>query len=73
MSNTPIAERLAAAAWFKSGYSAADNECVEVTYIEPWVGVRDSKAPSQGALTIGADTFALFISGVRAELGAIAR
>lgn len=69
MSNAPTTERLAAAAWFKSSYSAADNECVEVAHLEPWVGVRDAKAPGRGVLTIGADVFAAFINGMKADFG----
>ncbi|MFD4528081.1 DUF397 domain-containing protein [Streptomyces sp. NPDC058470] len=53
------------AGWFKSSYSAVDNECVEIANAQRWVGVRDSKAPGRGALTVGADAFAAFVGGVK--------
>lgn len=40
------------AAWFKSSYSAGRTECVEVAWLgEGKIGVRDSKNPTEPALT----------------------
>ncbi|MFF7941176.1 DUF397 domain-containing protein [Nocardia gamkensis] len=37
--------------WFKSSYSSADRDCVEVAFLrEGLVGVRDSKNPAGPAL-----------------------
>ncbi|MBF6191184.1 MULTISPECIES: DUF397 domain-containing protein [Nocardia] len=42
---------LSAANWFKSSYSSAEKDCVEVAFLrEGSVGVRDSKNPSGPAL-----------------------
>ncbi|MFG3614901.1 DUF397 domain-containing protein [Nocardia sp. NPDC047654] len=42
---------LSDATWFKSSYSSADRDCVEVAFLrEGSVGVRDSKNPAGPAL-----------------------
>lgn len=65
MNNTPGATQFAAAGWFKSSYSAANNECVEVAFARSRVGIRDSKAPGRGALVISPGTFAVFVCGMK--------
>ncbi|WP_039799445.1 DUF397 domain-containing protein [Nocardia araoensis] len=42
---------LSHASWFKSSYSSAEKDCVEVAFLrEGEVGVRDSKNPTGSAL-----------------------
>ncbi|WP_217242530.1 DUF397 domain-containing protein [Streptomyces sp. AC555_RSS877] len=50
--------------WFKSSYSAADNECVEVAHCLPRVGIRDSKASGQKGFTVSAAAFRLLVGGL---------
>jgi hypothetical protein len=59
---------LSDATWFKSSYSSADRDCVEVAFLrEGLVGVRDSKNPAGPAIVFKPsewDSFtALIISG----------
>ncbi|MFI9631746.1 DUF397 domain-containing protein [Nocardia sp. NPDC051929] len=55
-----------AAAWFKSSFSSADRDCVEVAFLrEGCVGVRDSKNPIGPALVFGPsewDSFTVWIA-----------
>ncbi|XIG80091.1 DUF397 domain-containing protein [Streptomyces sp. SGAir0957] len=53
-----------ATGWFKSSYSAADNECVEVVRVRAGVGVRDSKNPGGDVLVLSARSFSAFIDGL---------
>ncbi|MGA4849379.1 DUF397 domain-containing protein [Streptomyces sp. G5(2025)] len=66
MNEAPSDAQLAAASWFKSSYSAADNECVEVAHIQSWVGVRDSKDLHRDGMAITAAAFAAFVESVKA-------
>ncbi|WP_221360587.1 DUF397 domain-containing protein [Streptomyces beigongshangae] len=66
MNEASTAAQLAGADWFRSSYSAANNECVEMACARPWVGVRDSEEPGRGAFVVKADTFAVFIDGLKA-------
>ncbi|MFF8790303.1 DUF397 domain-containing protein [Streptomyces sp. NPDC015125] len=64
--NTPsVIAQLTTAGWFKSSYSAANNECVEVAWAGTRVAVRDSKDPGGPALAFPAAAFAAFVDGVR--------
>ncbi|WP_105974569.1 DUF397 domain-containing protein [Streptomyces geranii] len=65
MNNTAGSAEFAAADWFKSSYSAADNECVEVARSLSRVGIRDSKTPVRGVVTLAVDAFAQFVNAVR--------
>lgn len=65
MNTPPTVAQLATAGWYKSSYSAANNECVEVARARAWVAVRDSKAPGGPALAFPAAAFAAFIDEVR--------
>ncbi|WP_432153864.1 DUF397 domain-containing protein [Streptomyces tricolor] len=58
---------LNAADWRKSSYSNSDGgQCVEVAdNIPSLVPVRDSKAPSRGALVFEAGAWAAFVDGVK--------
>ncbi|MER7846242.1 DUF397 domain-containing protein [Kitasatospora sp. NPDC096077] len=54
-------------AWFKSSYSSNGGDCVEVAANVPGaVPVRDSKDPNGPALTFSPDSFAAFVSAVKA-------
>ncbi|MDW8805431.1 DUF397 domain-containing protein [Streptomyces scabiei] len=65
MKDLPASAKLATAAWFKSSYSAADNECVEIALASPWVGIRDSKALHRGALAINTNAFTRFVNATK--------
>ncbi|MFH0174448.1 DUF397 domain-containing protein [Streptomyces cacaoi] len=58
---------LSTANWRKSSYSnTTGGECLEVAEgIPALVPVRDSKAPSQGALLFGASAWAAFVGAVK--------
>ncbi|MEU7427879.1 MULTISPECIES: DUF397 domain-containing protein [unclassified Streptomyces] len=56
------------ATWRKSSYSNSDGgECVEVADGVPLVPVRDSKAPTRGALLFEAAAWSAFVDGIRGE------
>ncbi|MFJ6832554.1 DUF397 domain-containing protein [Streptomyces sp. NPDC091209] len=53
---------LTRARWRKSTYSGSSGgECVEVASLATRVALRDSKNPAQGAFTVGAGAFAVFV------------
>ncbi|MFC8068992.1 DUF397 domain-containing protein [Streptomyces sp. NPDC057293] len=60
---------LSTVTWRKSSYSNSDGgNCVEVAHgIPSLVPVRDSKAPTLGALLFTAPAWAAFVGGVRRE------
>jgi hypothetical protein len=65
-------EDLSNARWFKSSYSGNNGgNCVEVARNLPGVvAVRDSKTPSDPALTFGPDSWAAFTTAIKAgQLG----
>ncbi|MFJ4683097.1 DUF397 domain-containing protein [Streptomyces sp. NPDC088789] len=55
--------------WFKSSYSSNGGNCVEVAVNLAdsfgTVPIRDSKTPSGPMLSLPADAFAAFVSGVK--------
>ncbi|MFI0404425.1 DUF397 domain-containing protein [Actinomadura sp. 3N508] len=57
---------MAPVAWRMSSHSGADGNCVEVADLDVSVGVRDSKAPHGGHLTLAPREWATFISQARA-------
>ncbi|MGD6752077.1 DUF397 domain-containing protein [Streptomyces sp. BH105] len=52
--------------WRKSSYSGGGdgNNCVEVAHLHPRIAIRDSKAPTRGALTFPAPAFTAFVEAV---------
>ncbi|MFJ4975175.1 DUF397 domain-containing protein [Streptomyces coeruleorubidus] len=57
---------MARAQWRKSSYSGSSGgECVEVADLgTPGVGVRDSKKPEAGILTVSPEAYAAFVAHV---------
>lgn len=64
MSDALISAPRPSGGWFKSSYSAADNECVEVSFTATGASVRDSKSPSPSILTMTASSFTAFVEGL---------
>lgn len=59
-------QNVARATWRKSSRSnGAGGACVEVASLETRVGIRDSKAPDAGHLTLAPDTWAAFMAEAR--------
>ncbi|AVH25676.1 DUF397 domain-containing protein [Nocardia cyriacigeorgica] len=58
---------LSDARWFKSSYSSAGHDCVEVAHLaRGMVGVRDSKNPTGPAIVFSPSEWDAFLSGARA-------
>ncbi|MEV6138087.1 DUF397 domain-containing protein [Nocardia sp. NPDC051990] len=56
---------LSGARWFKSSRSSANQECVEVAFLDGrLVGVRDSKNPAGAALVFTPAEWDAFTAGV---------
>jgi hypothetical protein len=56
---------LSGANWFKSSYSQAGGDCVEVAHLGGGlIGIRDSKNPSGPALVFTRDEWDTFTAGV---------
>jgi hypothetical protein len=52
--------------WQKSSHSGSNGgTCVEVARIAANVGVRDSKKPERGHLSISAEEFRAFLAGIK--------
>ena len=52
-------------AWRKASYSIGNGECVEVARsADGLIGVRDSKAPAGGIITMSTTEWKSFLSGV---------
>ncbi|MGW0658115.1 DUF397 domain-containing protein [Streptodolium elevatio] len=47
--------------WRRSSYSGHEGECVEVAAPAHDVGVRDSKLPGRGHITVPCTTWAAFV------------
>ncbi|MFD0363393.1 DUF397 domain-containing protein [Nocardia sp. GCM10030253] len=57
---------LSGAQWFKSSRSSANQECVEVAFLDGgMVGVRDSKNPTGPALVFTPGEWDAFVAGAR--------
>lgn len=56
---------LSDAEWFKSSFSGADKNCVEVAFLaDGAVGIRDSKNPGDGALVVGSAVWDSFLASI---------
>lgn len=56
---------LSDAGWFKSSFSGADKNCVEVAFLaDGAVGIRDSKNPAGPALVVGSAAWDSFLASV---------
>ncbi|GHB55946.1 hypothetical protein GCM10010377_53840 [Streptomyces viridiviolaceus] len=55
--------------WRKSTYSGGGegDTCVEVATLPSRIAIRDSKAPTQAALSFPTETFANFIAALKAD------
>jgi hypothetical protein len=60
-----VSTDLSDVAWFKSSYSSAEKDCVEVAFLgEGAVGVRDSKDPAGPALVFPTDEWHSFTAHI---------
>lgn len=60
------ARLLDTATWRKASFSNPDNTCVDVARpVAPIVGIRDSKAPHNGRLTVTPSAFDAFLDVVK--------
>ncbi|WP_227983420.1 DUF397 domain-containing protein [Nocardia spumae] len=55
---------LSGARWFKSSFSGASKDCVEIAYLDAGVGVRDSKNPTGPALVFTPSEWSTFTADV---------
>lgn len=53
--------------WRKSTYSGPQDNCVEVADLDPHVGIRDSKNPSGGHLSVTPAVWATFVNSLKAD------
>lgn len=59
-------------AWRKSSYSGANSDCVEVAHASTAVGIRDSKSPGTGTLTVSRSAWLAFLSDTAATSARVA-
>ena len=57
---------LSRADWHTSKHSQQNGACVEVAALATTIGIRDSKAPELGHLTLTSDAWAALTSQIRA-------
>lgn len=60
----PANPTAAAGLWFKSSYSAANNECVQVARGNDWVAVRDSKDLGAGMAITSLRAWSQFVESL---------
>lgn len=56
--------------WRKSSHSGGSSgqlDCVEVAGLQAGIGLRDSKAPERGHLTISAENFARLVQEIKSK------
>ncbi|MET8800658.1 DUF397 domain-containing protein [Nocardia sp. NPDC004568] len=58
---------LSGAVWYKSSFSQADGDCVEVAHAADAVGVRDSKNPKGAILVFAPQEWEAFVQEISAE------
>jgi hypothetical protein len=61
--NAPVVWRKSS----RSGGTTVESDCVEVAALRGAVGVRDSKAPGAGHLSLSADSFADLLARVKRD------
>lgn len=57
---------VSSASWRKSTRSGSSSDCVEVGQAQRIIGVRDSKNPTAGTLTVTAPTWSTFLTWLTA-------
>ncbi|MFF9759231.1 DUF397 domain-containing protein [Streptomyces caelestis] len=57
--------------WRKSSYSGGGdgNACVEIAEGPTHIGIRDSKAPTNGTLAFPAEAFGAFVRAIKGTTG----
>ncbi|MBF4999942.1 DUF397 domain-containing protein [Nocardia sp. BSTN01] len=60
-----MSKDLSGAKWFKSNFSGASKDCVEVAFLGDGVGVRDSKNPTGPALVFTPAEWSSFTASVQ--------
>ena len=60
-----ITDCLAHATWHTSSHSATQGQCVEIALTPTVTGIRDSKNPTGGLLTLTPPQWTSFLSGVK--------
>ncbi|NKY44545.1 DUF397 domain-containing protein [Nocardia cerradoensis] len=60
-----MSKDLSGAKWFKSSFSGASKDCVEVAFLDDGVSVRDSKNRTGAALFFAPAEWSTFTAGVR--------
>ncbi|TDD05898.1 DUF397 domain-containing protein [Saccharopolyspora terrae] len=60
---------LSDAKWFKSSYSATQDECVEVAITSTAIGVRDTKDRNGGTLVFDSTTWSTFLTHLKTPKG----
>jgi hypothetical protein len=53
------------ARWRKSSYSGNDANCVELTWLGAEAGIRDSKSPTSGELTMPSRAFRSMVRTIK--------
>ena len=67
------ASELTFGTWRKSTFSGANSDCVEVAHAASVVGVRDSKSPDAGTLTVPAAAWTAFLVRTARVAGRVER
>ncbi|PKK12704.1 DUF397 domain-containing protein [Thermomonospora sp. CIF 1] len=57
--------RMNTATWCKSSHSGGNGDCVEVARLKTVIGLRDSKNPDAGHLTISPGAFATLLTRIK--------
>ncbi|MFE7167013.1 DUF397 domain-containing protein [Streptomyces sp. NPDC057616] len=57
---------LPGAIWRKSSYSGdTGGQCLEIAVLRPHIGIRDSKNPAGGVVTVSRGAFSVFVRALR--------
>ncbi|MER5264641.1 DUF397 domain-containing protein [Actinosynnema sp. NPDC002837] len=66
------ASELTFGTWRKASYSGGNSNCVEVAHSPTVVGIRDSKSPGTGTLTVSRSAWLAFLSDTAATSARVA-